>query len=123
LRICIEINGNDECVTTSCWSILKGLFRNPPAINQQSGVCDLNCIKDCWEGDEARLEELVSVCDPRPNELFYHACGNPQGFHISIADNGLCGRFAQDSGPIVIEIQMLSSSDIRRVPSLPMKKD
>merc|ERR1712113_798697 len=82
LRICLEINGDDKCVTTSCSSILNGLTRNPPTINQKSGVCD-----------------------PRPNELFYHACGNPKGIHISLADNGLCGRFVQGSGPVTIQIQ------------------
>jgi len=91
-------------VTTSCSSVLNDLTQNPPTINQQPVGCNLACIKNCWQGDEKHLEELVNVCNPQPNELFYHACGNPQGFHISLADNYLCGRFVQNSGPIKIQI-------------------
>jgi len=105
VRICVKKENNNQCVTSSCLSVLDGLRQNPPNINQQMSACNLTCIKNCWQGDDTRLRKLVNNCNRRSNEFFYHACGNDEGVHISMKDNGLCGHFSEQSGPIEIEIQ------------------
>lgn len=109
LRLCVDVNKNgvhdrNECVTTSCPQILKGLTSPYPQI-QRPGACNINCIKSCWQGDSARLGEITRGCGGDRN-LFYHACGNSMGLHIERADRSRCNHWNRNLGPVDVEVQI-----------------
>merc|ERR1712113_797450 len=109
LRVCVDVNKDgkhdaNECATTTCPEILKGLLKDKPQI-QRPGACNLDCVKSCWKGHPARLQELTRSCGAN-EALFYHACGNTRGLHIERADNKRCNHWSLNLGPIDAQVQI-----------------
>merc|ERR1719461_530411 len=83
-----------------------GLFNLQP---KDVNSCDLDCIKKQWHGEEALLKRLTWTCNPKEDNLVYHACGNVNGLHMSTGGNGHCEWDWEETN--ALEVQMLTNTD------------
>jgi len=114
LRICTR-GDYEDCVITKAgnpalnWNPKDGEYNIQ---KKDGGSCNLECIRNMWEGEEKRLKALTWGCNnptgktqDAESRTIYMACNNAQGLHMT-AENEHCewdwGRNDQK-----LEIQVL----------------
>jgi len=104
VRVCTA-GKYSECVTSKKNSTpIKNLQAGVANLQQKDKTCDLACIKNSWEGPEDLLKRLTWTCQPAAGAMFYHACGNHAGLHIS-SGRGHCEWDWQETDSLEIQIE------------------
>ena len=95
IKICSH-NHPDDCVTSRANTFPIHMLREGAAISHKAGLeCDTSCVRETWEGE--RIHHLWSSCpvshpdnvlNAQTTNLFFHACGNADGLHLSAVSGG-----------------------------------
>eukprot|EP00497_Spongosphaera_streptacantha_P005532 TRINITY_DN664_c0_g1_i5.p1 TRINITY_DN664_c0_g1~~TRINITY_DN664_c0_g1_i5.p1 ORF type:complete len:518 (-),score=119.21 TRINITY_DN664_c0_g1_i5:217-1632(-) len=103
VRICTT-GSEEDCVLSS--SAPLDTLRTGLLKAQRTGLdsCNLDCVKEDWEGPANRLNQLTWTCpterDNRPETSMYWACGNSGGLHMTAketSESPRCDWDYQDS--------------------------